>query len=290
MKKAIAAVGLALFLLFTIFIYQYFSFNDGRLHVIVCDVGQGDAVFIRTPKGSDILIDGGPNDRVLDCLASNMPFWDRDIEAIILTHPHADHLTGLISVLERYQVKSFNTEKVPSSSDISKLLTAKLAEENLNANYLYVGDRFWEGDELELVTKWPSLEAISRVDQSNSNLNFDLNGFSVVNLLRYKKFKMLFTGDAGQAVGDAIDEGVGEVDVLKVPHHGSKTGMTSEFLVLIDPSLAVISVGEKNRYGHPAQFSLDLLNKIGAKTLRTDQDGEIHIVTDGEMFTYSLRR
>lgn len=289
MKKASGLFFLALIFLFTTFIYQYFKFFDGKLHVAVCNVGQGDAIFIRTPKGSDILIDGGPDSKVLDCLASNMPFWDRTIEAIILTHPHADHLTGLVDVIDRYQVRSFNTEKVPSKSAISKTLYAHLAAKNLSANYLYAGDRFREGEDFELNTKWPRLESISRIDQNQSNNDLDLNGFSVIDLLRYKNFKMLFTGDAGKMVEDIIGPQIGKIDVLKVPHHGSKTGMSKEFLASIRPSLAIISVGVRNRYHHPTQFSLDLLKNAGVKILRTDQNGEVDIVSDGNSFDYSFK-
>ncbi len=88
------------------------SLPDGKLHLVFCDVGQGDAIYIKTPKGSDILVDGGPNEKVLDCLGRHLPFYDRDIELVVLTHPHADHFTGLISVLERYSVKKIVLENI----------------------------------------------------------------------------------------------------------------------------------------------------------------------------------
>ena len=90
-----------------ILVYQNITYNDKKLHVVICDVGQGDAIFIRTPSGSDILIDGGPDDSVLACLGKHMPFWDRTLEIMILTHPHADHLTGLIDVSKSYSVSAW---------------------------------------------------------------------------------------------------------------------------------------------------------------------------------------
>lgn len=285
MKKTLAIFILAIILLFTAMLYQYFTFNDGKLHIVICDVGQGDAIFIRTPKGEDVIIDGGPDDKILSCLSSHMPFWDRSIEAVFLTHPHADHLTGLISVLERYSVSSFNTEKVPGSSVIYRKLMTILAEKNLSARYLNAGNVFSEDKDLIFTTEWPSKSSIESMG-SVAEANIDQNGFSVIELLRYKSFKALFTGDAGFAVEDEIASSVGKIDLLKVPHHGSRTGMSASFLAKTMPSLAVISVGFHNRYGHPAPFSLDLLQKLGVKTLRTDQNGEVEIISDGDKFSY----
>src|SRR3990170_7268003 len=97
-KNLTLAIVFSFFVLVGILVYQYAKFNDGKVHIVFCDVGQGDAIFLRTPKGADILVDGGPNESVLACLSGHMPFWDRDLELVILTHPHADHLNGLISV------------------------------------------------------------------------------------------------------------------------------------------------------------------------------------------------
>ena len=109
MKRYLSLVLLSLFFLGGIFFYQSAKINDGKLHLIVCDVGQGDAIYLKTPSGKDILVDGGPNDSVLNCLNNNMPFWDRTLDLVVLTHPDADHISGLVSVLERYTVLHFVT-------------------------------------------------------------------------------------------------------------------------------------------------------------------------------------
>lgn len=290
MKKYVYILSLALVLLFTIFIFQYFRFSDGKLHIIVCDVGQGDSILIRTPNGSDFLIDGGPDDKVLDCLASNMPFWDRTIEAVIMTHPDADHSTGLISVVERYHVISFNTQSVPGKTQTFRTIMGDLASKNLTARYLYQGDSFSETSQLVFHTLWPTRKAVSNIESDYSNKNLSLNVVCVTQLLEYKKFKGLFPCDEPSEVGDIVAPLAGKIDLLKVPHHGSKYGMDESYLAILKPNLAVISVGAKNRYGHPAPFSLGLLKKAGVKTLRTDLNGQIEIISDGNSFTYRTQR
>nr|MBI5455993.1 MBL fold metallo-hydrolase [Candidatus Levybacteria bacterium] len=279
-----------LFLLGGIFLYQNQKFNDGKLHFIVCDVGQGDGILIRTSNGSDILIDGGPDDSILNCLQNHMPFWDRDIEVMMLTHPHADHLTGLISVLKRYKVMHYVTENLKYNSLAYRKLQDVLAKNNLTAKFNFSGDRIDFADKTSLLTIWPkgiSLENQELQDSQNltkDNPSLDVNGFSLIELLSYGNFKVLLTGDAGVLVEDKIANSIGKIDVLKVPHHGSKTGMSDLFLSEINPKLAIISVGAKNRYGHPAKIALDLLAKYNIKMLRTDKNGEVEVVSDGKSF------
>jgi competence protein ComEC len=288
MIKYFYLVLISLFLLGGFFFYQNSKFNDGKLHLVVCDVGQGDAIFIRTPNGSDILVDGGPDDSVLDCLAKHMPFWDRTIELMVLTHPHADHLTGLISVLNRYKVMHYVTENVKNDTAASKRLQAALAVQALTAKYTTSGERIDFADKTQLLTVWPTTDWMKNLKlQDSRNLgaegsSLDVNGFCLIQLLSYGNFKTLLTGDAGSLVEDKIVSIVGKVDVLKVPHHGSSTGISDYFLSQIDPRLAIISVGVNNKYGHPAKSALDLLSSHNIKTLRTDKDGEVEIVTDGK--------
>lgn len=284
MKKGAILLSFSVVFLVAIVLIQYSKFHDGKLHIVICDVGQGDAIFIRTPKGSDILVDGGPNDEVLSCLSSNMPFWDRTVEIVILTHPDADHSTGMIDVIERYGVIQLITQKVPGKTKIFERLMDGLAEKKLAAKYSYQGDLIKEGESLALKILWPSKEAVKISEQNISKSNIKLNELSIVFELKYENFEGLFTGDAGSWVLESIASDVGDIDFLKVPHHGSKTGISSPLLSIIDPELAVISSGKENRYGHPSSFTLDLLNLSDVKTLRTDQEGEIEIVSDGEKY------
>ena len=267
-----------LFLLGCILIYQNITYNDKKLHVVICDVGQGDAIFVRTPNGSDILIDGGPNDAVLNCLSKHMPFWDRTLEIAILTHPDADHVTGLIDVIKRYKLIHFYTSNIKTDTAVYAQFLKTLQDYKIKQNFLWQGDKFTFKDGLTFETLWPTEEWEG----------LTTNSFSVVQLLTYKNFKALLTGDLDVQQMERIDDLAGDIDFLKVPHHGSRFGLTAEIINILNPEIAVISVG-KNSYGHPTQFILDLLKSASIKTLRTDQDGEAEVVSDGESWRVNSR-
>lgn len=288
MKKALFILLTASISLFLLIIFTFFKYNDRNLHVIMCDVGQGDAILILAPGGTQILVDGGPDKSVLDCLSRRMPFWDRSIDALILTHPHADHFFGFIDVVDRYKIGGFYTENIKAESDGFKLLEAKLADKKISAKDIYKNDDFRDKSGLNLEIIWPRLDTIKKSDQNITNL--DLNGLSVIALLRFGDFSMLFTGDAGEIVLNQIAKDVGDIDVLKTPHHGSKTGMSDEFLKIIDPEFALISVGSKNSYGHPAGKTLKLLEQNKSKIYRTDINGEIEIITDGKTYKINTNK
>lgn len=272
MKKNLLILSVLLFLLGSIFIYQNITYNDKKLRVVICDVGQGDAIFIRTPQGSDILIDGGPDDSVLNCLGKHMPFWDKTLELMILTHPDADHVTGLIDVIKRYKLIRFYTSKVEGGTDVYKQFLKTLQRVDIKQNYLWQGDKFTFTDGLIMETLWPTPEWKGSTT----------NSFSVAELLNYKNLKVLLTGDLDAEQMIQFSNLAGNIDFLKVPHHGSRFGLTAEILDILNPKLAVISVGKNNKYGHPTPFILDLLKSANIKTLRTDQDGEIEIISDGK--------
>lgn len=282
MKKVsvVFIFSMLLVLLGGFFVYEYGRFNDERLHLVFCDVGQGDAIFIRTPGGSDILVDGGPDDKVLSCLANNMPFWDKTLELVILTHPHADHLNGLISVLSNYKVVTFATEDLRNTTSSFKSLFERLRENNIPILYVYMGDRFAQ-DDVNIEIVGPSREFLLKT--SPNGFTKESREFaSVISLIKFKNFSAVLTGDSqASELKEAIAAGgLEDIDVLQVPHHGSKTGLTAEILETLAPERAVISVG-KNRYGHPSPQILKILRDKDIKILRTDKDGEIEIVSGG---------
>lgn len=265
-----------------LFFYEQAKFSDNKLHVVFCNVGQGDGIYIRTPKGLDILIDGGPNDSILNCLGNHMPFWDRDLELVILTHPHADHVVGLISVLKRYTVLQFASQNIPNSTQDYKELAKLIKEKNIAEKILSKGDKFNSNDGLVLATKWPDF---SPMVLGAKAVSFNQNESSIIELLSYGQFDVLLTGDADT---DSIIEAgrqKNKIEILKISHHGSKTGTNKELLETIKPDLAVISVGKKNIYGLPYPKTLEILKELGIKTLRTDQDGEIEIISDGKSWS-----
>lgn len=264
-----------------------FTLPDNKLHVVVCDVGQGDAILVSLGT-SQMLIDGGPDNSVLGCLSRHMPFYDRQIEVMLMTHPQADHLTGLIDVSKRYSVLRFIRSHVTNST---------LGFKDLLKATGHIPTHFaTAGEEIKITTGqsianfkivWPTAEFVTQ----NKDQVQDLNDFAVSGDLNFDKFDMLLTADADSRI-ELAEMATGllkEVEVLKVPHHGSKTGMLPEWLDMISPKLAVISVGKKNRYGHPHQDALDLLKSHNIKILRTDQSGDIEIVSDGRKWWYNLQ-
>ncbi len=275
---------------------------DGKLHVVFCDVGQGDASYIRFPDGHDMVIDGGPNDSVLQCLGRHMPFWDRHIDIVALTHPQKDHMQGLISILKRYTVGSMLRSDVLSTSDGFSALLESLQVSKTPVRFLSQGSKIHIGD-ASLTFLWPSEEQIAKGKRAKDTFadsqktagdervlgaqTGDLNDYSLVQLLQYNSFDILFTGDAddhveGYYTGGSL--GIPPLDVLKVPHHGSKTGMTDAFVDWVSPLVSIISVG-KNSYGHPSKKAIDSLKQKQSRILRTDQSGDIEIVSDGTHFS-----
>lgn len=263
-----------------LFVYDYQRTADHRLHIIFCDVGQGDGIFIRTPSGADVLIDGGPDKKILDCLSGHMPFWDRSIDSAIITHPHADHYSGIIEVDKRYDLMSYYIEKGSKTPENAPELRGFLAAENSSAKILKNTDRLRIGDNLKLQVLWPPHSLPEQSDPNNQ---------SVVILLSYGEFQALLTGDIDSQILSSIDDKAGDIEVLKVPHHGSRTGLSEENLEVLDPELAVISVG-KNSYGHPASSILKLLDSAGLRTLRTDKNGDVEIQTDGKTWQVTSGR
>lgn len=268
---------------------------DDKLHLIFCDVGQGDAI-LAVSGTNQILVDGGPDNSVLSCLSKYIPFWDRKIEVVVLTHPQSDHMTGLVEVLRRYEVEVFASTSLDSGSPTFKVLKDLVGSSGVRVVTLATGLKLVSGLMLldvvfpnreflagELLEKeGPQRPAAGALGAFTSNK--DPNEFSVVSNLSFGKFDLLLTGDTIPAVSDEIlsTGKIREVEVLKVPHHGSKNGLTIGLLEATSPNVAVISVGKNNRYGHPHQEVLQMLLDKGVKILRTDQEGNIEIITDGE--------
>lgn len=264
----------------TIFVwFIVFSTPDNNLHIITCDVGQGDGILI-TYQSTQIVVDGGPDSKILNCLAENIPFWDRTIELVVMTHPQADHYMGLIDVFKSYTVKSFLYSELNSSSKSLEVLRKLVGSSGVEGIVATTGTMLRVG-KMHLDIVMPTSEILTSLKDEPSR---DPNDVSVVFELQYGQFKALFTGDMGpETTDDILETGLLEdIVYLKVPHHGSKNGLTQELLEAIDPEVASISVGKKNRYGHPNKEVLDLLSGAGAEIHRTDIEGAIELETDGE--------
>lgn len=260
-----------------------FSRPDSLLRITFCDVGQGDAVLIRTPQNKKILIDGGPDDQVLTCLSQHLPFYERRIDLIVLTHPHADHVGGLIDVLESYNVGAIVHNQIAyHSADYQKFLDLA-AERGLSQVAVNAGDQIGIDSLLHLDVWYPpgDREKIlgARFDPFDDQ---DVNDSSLVFQLVCGDFALLFTGDAPADVQKYIlNEGlVSPAAVLKVAHHGGRDGVDEDFLKKLAPRLAVISLGPDNRYGHPHKETLKKLQDADVLIKRTDLNGTIGVVSD----------
>ncbi|MBI5077127.1 MBL fold metallo-hydrolase [Candidatus Falkowbacteria bacterium] len=247
------------------------------LSVYFFDVGEGDAIYIRAPNNFDVLIDGGPDKSVLAELGEAMPFWDKTIEAMILTHPHSDHVTGLVEILRRYKVRQVYLNGVLNDANAYAAWLAEIKKKQVPAKIV---DNLFElqlGPEIKLQFLYP---------QSNiaNQKSAELNDTSIVTRLVYGESEFLFAGDAGEAEEkELLDSGVIlSSDVLKVGHHGSNTASSEEFLAAVNPQIAVIESGAGNEFFHPHPRTLSRLERLGVKILRTDQLGTIKLSSDGK--------
>jgi competence protein ComEC len=275
-RKIVAYVIFLFLALLGVFLYEAGRFGGGRLRVVFCDVGQGDGIYIRMPTGQDVLIDGGPNNEILLCLSKNMPFWDRKIELMVLTHPDADHYTGLLPVAKQYEVGAFATSFTQKGVAGYQMLSDILREKGTKQRFVCQNDAFRFGEEVSLRIVWPRSCTLSSTEKNDN---------SVIAVLAYEEFQVLLTGDAEENIGDFYQNLAGDVDILKVPHHGSAGGVDEDYLQAVSPEVAILSTGVKNRYGHPAASVVKLLEKNNIKIFRTDRQGDIVVSSDGNTYT-----
>lgn len=278
-KLILGALLGTFFLLFWTTAPRFSAYLSGENDLLIkfYDVGQGDSILIE--KGTtQILIDGGPNDRILTDLGRDLLPWDREIELLVLTHPHADHLTGLIPVIGRYKIDRILY--FPSVYDTAGYKNFQELVEKEGAEVLLgqAGGKLTLG-EISFQIIWPT--ANFRDENKNNE--------SLVMLLDYQDFEALLLGDAEKEIQSrfVINE---DVEVIKVGHHGSKNGSYEPLLRAVRPDLAVISVGAKNRYGHPHQQTLDLFDRLRIPILRTDLSGTVTVQSDGRNFWYDTDR
>ncbi len=252
-----------------------FSTPDGKLHVCFLDVGQGDAILIQK-DGRQVLIDGGPSPQALmTSLGSELPFWDRTIDLVVLTHPDADHMTGLLEVLNRYDVETVLYPGVNHSSALYSGFLELLSEKDIHVIKAEAGQRISFSNDIYLDV----LNPLAGIRYSNIDNN------SVVLRLESGNLSFLFTGDIMNEgeYGLIAHRAIVNSDVLKIAHHGSSSSTTNELLNLVNPEIAVISVGSDNRYGHPTQEVIERLeSRVSTGIYRTDIHGTIEFISDSE--------
>ncbi|MBI3981225.1 MBL fold metallo-hydrolase [Candidatus Microgenomates bacterium] len=252
-------------------------FPDGKLHLYFCDVGQGDGIYLRTPKGTDILIDGGPDEKILQCLSDKMLPFDNRIEIIFLTHKQSDHLTGLLAVLEKYQVGELIDSADNHENKLTQIWEKSIKTSGIKRTVVVDDQAVVIKDGVVLDLLWPPQDYFPT----------EPNGFSTNIKLSFNLFTGLFTGDLGSNEQNILlnkkRQQIADLTVLKISHHGSNKDLHKEFIQVISPDISVISVG-KNSYGHPGKDVLQFLKSLSVKVFRTDQNGTIEVETDGKTY------
>lgn len=277
---------LVILIFFSILAFMADSKNETGLKVYFFDVGQGDSIFIETEEKKQVLIDGGPDNKVIQELSEAMPFWDRTIDLVILTHPDKDHILGLIEVLKRYRVKGIIETGIECNK--AECLVWKELKEKEKAPVIFVklGDSLVldENTKILILSPFVSMagEKISKANNSSIVAKLVYGGMLSVPSSHAKRgdYSVLLTGDIEKQIEEKLVlAGVDiDSDYLKIPHHGSKTSTTEEFLDKISPLSAFISLGKNNSYGHPHKEVSDRLEKRNIKYYRTDELGTILLI------------
>jgi competence protein ComEC len=255
------------------------SMPDDSLHVDFLDVGQGDAVLIE--RGTrQILIDGGPDPGpVIVEMSKKMAFWDRTIDVVVLTHPDADHLGGLVEVMRRYHVRNIVTTNVTIDSPLFKEWQALIQSKKVHICSATAGQTITLGPEVSLSVLGPDQSAIS--DSSSS-----LNDMSIVTRLSMGNVSFLLAGDLPTEGEEGLitERAHLRSTVLKVAHHGSASSTSQTFLNVVDPQVVVVSVGKDNSYAHPNKDVMARLEeRVGSENIyRTDEKGTVEFITNGE--------
>ena len=264
------------------------SLPDKRLHVVFVDVGQGDAAFISTPGGQQILVDGGPDPvELARFLGERMPFWDRTIELVVLTHAHSDHLNGLIEVLRRYDVQRILEREVQHDGPPYQAWRKAVDDEGAEVVQARPG-------QVVALDGGAFMQVVGPEEKLLRGTSSDVNNASVVLKLLYGEVSFLLTGDMfTEAESRLVRENAPlDSDVLKVAHHGSRSSSSPPFLDRVSPAVAVISVGQDNRFGHPHPEVLETLGRWvpGDRVFSTADRGTIEFITDGERLELKTER
>ncbi|MFH1670445.1 MAG: MBL fold metallo-hydrolase [Patescibacteria group bacterium] len=249
-------------------LHELILLPDGKLHVHFLDVGQGDSTFLITPSGKQVLVDGGPDMSTLEHLGKYMPFFDRSIDLLVLTHPHTDHLASFPEVAKRYEVKHILLAGTEAEVSRYLALLHEVKNQHIPVSIADPTEDIDLGDGVVLDVVWP--EKSFRNDKN-------LNNSSVVIRALFADQSILLTGDIeNEAEYALLDTGADiRSKVLKVAHHGSRTSSSQQFLLVVNPNQAIISVGEENSFGHPDPWTLERYSSLGIPTHETRKEGTV---------------
>lgn len=247
-----------------------------KLQVTFLDIGQGDSILIQTPSGHDMLIDGGTNNHVLEKLTEKLGYFDRHIDILVATHPDSDHITGLIPVLQKYDVKHIITSTLEGHTGVSLVLRKTIDDEHAHVHVGKEGDEIFFGDGVTAHILYPSPSYVG--DEK------DTNSASVSMVITYGDESILLTGDLPSTYeGELLSEELPRhITIYKAGHHGSKYSSGEQLLTYIRPEYAVISAGKDNKYGHPNPEALGRLQIYSKEILSTIDRGSISFLLDGK--------
>jgi len=280
-KKQVGYLLVLAIIFLSVFIF-YLSFKQNKqsdlLKVVYLDIGQGDAIYIETPNKKQILIDAGPTALTLSRLSKVMPFADRSLDLLILTHPDQDHIGGAPPILDSYKVDNVLVTGFYSDSSLAQELDSKIEKLKLNRIIAKRGQRFVldQSRNIYLDILFPNQDIA----------DLESNETSIVSKLIYGQKSFLFVGDSSIYNESLIiwkeEEKTIDSDILLLGHHGSKTSSSILWLEKVSPDLAIISAGQNNRFGHPSEEVLDRLEKLNIPHLITFLEGNIVLFSDGQ--------
>jgi len=252
---------------------------ENKMIIHYIDVGQGDCILIQV-NNKNLLIDSGPSSNRKDLLNYLEKLNIKKFDYIIATHPHEDHIGNMDTIIKRYDIGSFYSPKVITSSTTFENMISALVDKNLKINVLKKGVK---GIDLGKNTE---IEVFSPLENISSD---NLNDYSPIIKITFFNNSFLFTGDAEIPTEDTVLSQNNNLncDILKVGHHGSSTSTSTDFLISTNPSVAIISVGKNNSYGHPTSETLSLLNSYNIRTIRTDINGTVIAISDGKNINIS---
>lgn len=286
MKSKINLLIFSLIILTAIIWSAIFHRSDGQsFHLYMLDVGQGMAIYIRFPDGFDVLYDGGPDDKVLAELGDVMPTWDREINLMISSHNHADHIVGLIDVLEKYKVDEVWTSGAIHTTETYKKFLQAIDKSGAKIKTCYVGGNCHVADgaggKISILYPFDDLTGQRPENQNNASL---------VAKVEYGDTSILLPGEVEKEVEAEIVNkycvettpcGRLKSDILQSPHQGSHSSSTPDFLTAVDPTDVLVAVGAGNQYGHPHKDVLARYKSMGFNVFRTDLCGRIEVEVNG---------
>ncbi len=253
--------------------YYFYEKKDNLLNLVFFDVGQGDAILIKTPNEKNILIDGGPDSDYVEKLGNYLAYRANKIDLVIITHAHRDHYLGLIEIIKKYKPKNIIYSGV--DANFTDYLYMKKIIENLNINLIIpkISQKYEIENDLDFeIIYMPNTKTVENLNDSSISIK-----------LNYKNFNAVLTGDASCEIEKQILKNKNnlQAEIFKAGHHGSKYSNCDNILKAIKPEITIIQLGIDNKFGHPHQDALNRILKINSKILRNDQSGDIIIKSDG---------